>query len=182
MTEIALPTRSTLSTLPFGAPTAEVMDIFRRDGGLVLEGALTEAEVDQVNLDIDAAFEALHCGTIKEDEAARAFWGPRTKRLTNVVTLSRTWRERLIDRDETVDYVAAVFEGVSDAFWLQSSQAIEIHPGERAQPLHRDMGNYPIFFRNGPSGPDVQHDPVPLPRDRGRRRDPGDSGQPHVGF
>jgi len=144
-----------LSSLRFGAPTAEVMEIFRRDGGLVLEGALTEAEVAQVNADLEAGLEAMHCGTIKQDEFAQAFWGRRTKRMTNVVTLSRTWRERLIDRDETFSYVGAVFQGVSDAFWLQSSQAIEIQPGEKAQPLHRDMGNYPVFNQYGPSGPEV---------------------------
>jgi ectoine hydroxylase-related dioxygenase (phytanoyl-CoA dioxygenase family) len=151
----AATTKPGLAHLPFGAPTADVMEIFQRDGGLILDGALTKAEVAQVNADIDVELEALHCGTIKEDEAAQTFWGRRTKRLTNVVTLSRTWRERLIDRDETCGYVAAVFEGVSDAFWLQSSQAIEIHPGERAQPLHRDMANYPVFFRYGASGPEV---------------------------
>jgi ectoine hydroxylase-related dioxygenase (phytanoyl-CoA dioxygenase family) len=34
--------------------------------------------------------------------------------------------------------------------WLQSSQTIEIHPGEKAQVLHRDMDNYPVFRRYGP--------------------------------
>jgi ectoine hydroxylase-related dioxygenase (phytanoyl-CoA dioxygenase family) len=144
-----------LATLPFGAPTEEVMELFHRDGGLILEGALTEEEVARVNADIDAELERMHHGTVKEDEAAQVFFGRRTKRLTNLITLSPTWRERMIDRDETFAYVRAVFEGVSDAFWLQSSQAIEIHPGEKAQPLHRDMGNYPIFFRYGPSGPEV---------------------------
>ena len=32
---------------------------------------------------------------------------------------------------------------------------IEIHPGEKAQVLHRDMGNYPVFFRYGPQAPEV---------------------------
>jgi ectoine hydroxylase-related dioxygenase (phytanoyl-CoA dioxygenase family) len=155
MSETALQTKPGLATLPFGAPTEQVMEIFHRDGGLILEGALTAAEVAQVNADLDAALKALHAGTIKDDPAAQAFWGRKTKRLTNVVTFSPTWRERLIDRDETYDYVRSVFAGVSDSFWLQSSQAIEIQPGEQAQPLHRDMGNYPVFYRFGPEGPEV---------------------------
>jgi ectoine hydroxylase-related dioxygenase (phytanoyl-CoA dioxygenase family) len=144
-----------LATLPFGAPTDQVMEIFHRDGGLILDGALTDAEVAAVNADLDSALDVLHTGTIKDDPVAKAFWGAKTKRLTNVVTFSPTWRERLIDRDETYDYVKAVFKGVSDAFWLQSSQAIEIQPGEKLQPLHRDMGNYPVFHKCGPNGPDV---------------------------
>lgn len=155
MSDSDLQTKPALASLPFGAPTEQVMEIFHRDGGLVLEGALTAAEVAAVNADLDAALDALHSGTIKDDPDAQAFWGPKTKRLTNVVTLSPTWRERLIDRNETYDYVRTVFAGVSDSFWLQSSQAIEIQPGERAQPLHRDMGNYPVFNRYGPAAPEV---------------------------
>jgi len=155
MSEASLQTKPGLTTLPFGAPTDQVLEIFHRDGGLVLEGALTADEVAAVNADLDAALEALHTGTIKDDPMAQAFWGRKTKRLTNVVTFSPTWRNRLIDRDETYDYVKAVFAGVSDAFWLQSSQAIEIQPGEQVQPLHRDMGNYPVFFQFGPGGPEV---------------------------
>ncbi len=155
MPDTDLKTKPTLATLPFGAPTAQVMEIFHRDGGLILEGALTGAEVAAVNADLDAALEAMHTGTIKDDPVAQAFWGRKTKRLTNVVSFSPTWRERLIDRDETYDYVKTVFAGVSDAFWLQSSQAIEIQPGEKLQPLHRDMGNYPVFNQYGPAGPEV---------------------------
>lgn len=155
MSEAALQTKPGLMTLPFGAPTDQVMEIFHRDGGLILEGALTPEEVAAVNADLDAALEALHSGTIKDDPEAQAFWGRKTKRLTNVVSFSPTWRDRLIDRDETYDYIKSVFKGVSDSFWLQASQAIEIQPGEKAQPLHRDMGNYPVFFQFGPSGPEV---------------------------
>lgn len=155
MSDTSPQTKPALTTLPFGAPTDQVMEIFHRDGGLILEGALTPAEVATVNADLDAALEAMHTGTIKDDPIAQEFWGSKTKRLTNAVTLSPTWRERLIDRDETYDYVKSVFTGVSETFWLQSSQVIEIEPGEKVQPLHRDMGNYPIFRRYGPNGPEV---------------------------
>lgn len=144
-----------LPTLRWGAPVAEVLELVHRDGGVILEDALTEAEVAAINADMDAEIAALQAGSLKGDEMAQAFHGKRTKRLTNLVTISKTYRERLLDNDHTHDYVAAFFKGVCETFWLQSSQAIEIHPGERAQPLHRDMGNYPIFYRNGPEGPEV---------------------------
>jgi ectoine hydroxylase-related dioxygenase (phytanoyl-CoA dioxygenase family) len=148
-------TTATLARVRFGAPVDEVMAIYRRDGGLVLEDVLSEAEVAALNADLDAAFEALHCGTIKDDADAKAFWGERTKRLTNAVTLSQTYRTGIVDNDTTMGYVTEIYRGVSDTLWLNSSQAIEIHPGETAQPLHRDMANYPIFFRYGPAAPEV---------------------------
>ena len=144
-----------LQTVRFGAPVAEVMDLFARDGGVILEGILTPDELAQVNADIDPLIEALPCGSQKDDAFMQAFHGHRTKRLTNLITLSSTYRNRVIDSDITLGYVQAAFEGVSDTLWLQSSQVIEIHPGEVAQILHRDMANYPVFYRFGPEGPEV---------------------------
>lgn len=148
-------TRRALETVRFGAPVAEVMALIGRDGGVILEGMLTRAQVDQINVDLDAELDALHCGTIKEDELAKAFWGSRTKRLTSAISLSKTYRDAVVDNDVTLGYVTEMFKGVSDTLWLCASQIIEIHPGETAQMLHRDMANYPIFFRYGPSGPEV---------------------------
>lgn len=148
-------TCAALETVPFGAPVDRVVGLIERDGGVILDGMLTEAQVAQVNADLDAEVEAIACGTIKEDEDIKAFWGSRTKRLTNAITLSQTYREGVVDNDVTLGYVTELFRGVSDTLWLCSSQVIEIHPGETAQPLHRDMANYPIFFRYGPAGPEV---------------------------
>lgn len=152
MTELS---RSALPTIRFGAPVDDVMALVRRDGGVILEDMLTKAQVDRINADLDADLEALHCGTIKDDEVAKAFWGARTKRLTSAITLSQTYRDAVVDSDVTLGYITEMFRGVSDTLWLNASQIIEIHPGERAQMLHRDMANYPVFFRYGPSGPEV---------------------------
>ncbi len=144
-----------LEAVRFGAPVEQVMEIFERDGALILEDVLNPAEVAALNADLDAPLAALHCGTVKDDPAARAFWGERTKRLTNAVTLSQTYRDRIVDSDTTMAYVSEIYKSVTDILWLNSSQVIEIHPGEAAQPLHRDMANYPVFFRYGPSAPEV---------------------------
>lgn len=147
--------KATLTRLPYGAPVDEVMAVIRREGGVVLEGALNERQVAAINADLDDALLALRCGTVKDDEALKAFFGDRTKRLTNLVTLSKTYREEFVDNDVTVAYVKAMFADVSESVWLNAEQAIEIHPGEREQVLHRDMGNYPVFFRFGKDAPEV---------------------------
>jgi len=148
-------TRTALETIRFGAPVDEVMALLERDGAVILEDMLTPAQVAQINADLDPVVEAHPCGTIKEDEIAKVFWGARTKRLTSAITLSPAYREAIVDNDVTLGYVTEMLRGVSDTLWLCASQIIEIHPGESAQMLHRDMANYPIFFRYGPSGPEV---------------------------
>jgi ectoine hydroxylase-related dioxygenase (phytanoyl-CoA dioxygenase family) len=148
-------TRTALETIRFGAPVETVMALLERDGAVILEGMLSDAQVAQINADLDPALEARDCGAIKEDELAKVFWGARTKRLTSAITLSQTYRDAVVDNDVTLGYVTEMFRGVADTLWLCASQIIEIHPGETAQMLHRDMANYPIFFRYGPSGPEV---------------------------
>ena len=44
-----------------------------------------------------------------------------------------------------LEYVSAMFADVSESFWLNTCQVIEIHPGEKAQVLHQDMGNCQYF-------------------------------------
>lgn len=144
-----------LERRPFGAPVDEVMSIIRRDGGIIFENVLTAEQVAQVNADLDAGLERLRFGSLKDDAILKDFHGDRTKRMTNVVTLSRTFREAFLSHETTLGYIRAIYEGVSDTFWLNTAQCIEIHPGEKAQMLHRDMSNYPVFHQYGPDGPEV---------------------------
>lgn len=144
-----------VETVPWGTPPAEVMKIIDRDGVVIFEGALSRAQVDQVNADLDEAMEAMQQGSIKADEFLKDFHGDQTKRLTNVVSLSKTFREAILGHPTTLGYVGAAFAGVCESFWLSTSQVIEIHPGQKAQMLHRDMGNYPVFQKYGPDGPEI---------------------------
>jgi ectoine hydroxylase-related dioxygenase (phytanoyl-CoA dioxygenase family) len=140
-------TTKKLQSLAFGAPVADVVEVVHRDGAVILRDVLSPAQVAQVNADLDAALEALPCGSKKNNAEQQAFHGFRTKRLTNTITLSKTAREDFIGNPITLGYVAELFKDVCDTFWLQASQTIEIHPGEKMQFLHRDMDNYPVFRR-----------------------------------
>jgi ectoine hydroxylase-related dioxygenase (phytanoyl-CoA dioxygenase family) len=138
-----------LESVPFGAPIADVVRVVHRDGAVVLRDVLDAKQVAQINKDLDEPLEQTRCGSVKDNAEYQAFHGHRTKRLTNTITLSRTAREDFIGNPITLGYVTELFNDVCDTFWLQSSQTIEIHPGEQAQFLHRDMDNYPVFRRYG---------------------------------
>lgn len=147
--------KSDFVTAPFGTPVKDVMEIIRSEGGIILEDVLSSEEVKRVNEELDPYLYNYHTGSQGGDELMKEFWGALTKRLTNVVVLSQTYRDRFLSRPELHDYMAAMFKGVSDSFWVQATQAIEIMPGEKAQMLHRDVGNYPVFRESGPSAPEV---------------------------
>src|SRR5262249_50269189 len=141
-----------LESVPFGSAVDEVVTLVHRDGAVILRDALTAAQVAQINADLDGPLAAMPCGSAKDNVEQQLFHGYRTKRMTNTITLSKTVREDFIGNPITLGYVAELFKDVCDTFWLQASQTIEIHPGEKAQFLHRDMDNYPVFRRYGPDG------------------------------
>lgn len=144
-----------LEHIPFGSPVEDIMAIIDRDGGVILDGVLSPDEVDRLNGELDPYLSGYHTGAMGGDEVIREFWGALTKRVTNAVTLSETYRKRVLERPELWGYVDAMFKGVSNSFWVQATQIIEIMPGEDEQVLHRDMGNYPVFLQYGPQAPEV---------------------------
>lgn len=144
-----------LERLPFGAPVEDVMAIVRRDGGLILEDALSPEQLAQINADLDPHLRDYHTGAQGGDAIMKEFWGDLTKRVTNVFLLSETYRTALVDHPQVHEYIDAVFKGVSESVWLNATQVIEIMPGEDEQPLHRDMGNYPVFYQYGAAGPEI---------------------------
>ncbi|MBJ7438007.1 MAG: phytanoyl-CoA dioxygenase family protein [Sphingopyxis sp.] len=141
--------------LPWGASPEEVMAVMDRDGVLIFDDVLSTDQIAQVNADLDPHLASLQAGSLKDDEIVKEFHGDKTKRLTNIVSISKTFRDAVLGHPTTLGYVRAVYAGVSDSFWLNTAQVIELMPGEDLQILHRDVGNYPVFATFGPDGPEV---------------------------
>lgn len=137
-----------LERLDFGAPAELVGEICRRDGGLILSGAITRDEVDTINRDLDAVMEPLSGGSFAEGEENKIadFLGTRTKRLPHIVKYSETYRNRVLNREAMMGYVAQTVPGQPGTHSLYASHAIEILPGETAQDLHRDGGGLHLML------------------------------------
>ena len=73
------------------------------------------------------------------------FHGRQTKRLTNLVTHSKTFREEILDDDLFHDLGNVLYAAECGDWWLTTAQLIEIGPGNKAQMLHRDMAQYQPF-------------------------------------
>jgi ectoine hydroxylase-related dioxygenase (phytanoyl-CoA dioxygenase family) len=105
---------------------------FERDGYAVLEGVI-EAEL------VAALLEAIDRVMVDDDIAygTNAFLGFRTRRIFNLLP-----RDPLFARVPLHPEVLPVVEGVLDEQCLLSSlTAIEMQPGQEAQPLHADDGS-----------------------------------------
>lgn len=128
-----------------------------RPGEAADESALAAGEVERIADDIDARGYAVAEGVIPEDLrralvgtidrcfelfdvpfGGNAFLGTRTRRLFNLLA-----RDRLFERTPVFAGTLPVVERVLDDECLLSSlTAIEMNPGQAAQPLHADTGSY----------------------------------------
>lgn len=148
-------TTATLRRVPKGTPVSEILEIVDADGGVIIEGFLTADQVRRFNEEVQPAMDALGAGSKHDDEFVADFHGNQTKRLTNLVTLSRTFREEILEQDLVHDLGEAIFREESGDFWLTTGQVIEIGPGNKAQILHRDLENNHFAVTMGKSGPMV---------------------------
>ncbi|WKG05499.1 phytanoyl-CoA dioxygenase family protein [Mycolicibacterium sp. HK-90] len=146
---------SNLKRLPHTADIADILSIVDRDGGVILEGLLSPDQVARFNADVDSALSALAPGGTHTDELVQEFHGANTKRLTNLVSRSRVFREEIINHDLVHRLCDEIFLEESGTYWMTTAQAIEIGPGNRAQMLHRDLENWFPFVGMGPAGPEI---------------------------
>ncbi|OAQ59107.1 phytanoyl- dioxygenase protein [Pochonia chlamydosporia 170] len=133
----------------------DVLKVLREDGGVIIKGLLSQDQVDRMNQDIQPAMDQLAAGSTHSDEWTQQFHGTNTKRLTNLVTISQTFRQDILDNDIIHHLCEAVFLQDSGTYWLNTAQVIEIGPGNKAQELHRDQVQYPIFTHCGPDAPEA---------------------------
>ncbi|MBC2641980.1 phytanoyl-CoA dioxygenase family protein [Rhodococcus wratislaviensis] len=146
---------SILRSVPNSTPVNDIMTIVHEDGGVIIEDFLTEGQVRALNSDIDVAIGAIDPGAKYDDSFMIDFHGRNTKRLTRMFETSETFRTEVLDLDLFHALGDAVFLEESGTFWMTTAQVIEIGPGNSAQPLHRDLENWPLFVTLGPSGPEA---------------------------
>ncbi|NGM78770.1 phytanoyl-CoA dioxygenase family protein [Burkholderia multivorans] len=136
-----------------GTPADEVKKIIDADGGVIVKGLFAK-HVDRLNEELDPVVSGWREG-VKGNEWMEEFAGRKTKRVTQLVARSKTFREEMIDDATMLSYIDTMMLETSDSYWMNAAQVIQLQPGEKAQMLHRDLENYPIFRKYGREAPEV---------------------------
>ncbi|MFY0656045.1 MAG: phytanoyl-CoA dioxygenase family protein [Neptunomonas phycophila] len=142
-----------LQEIQAGTSPDVLKKIIDQDGGVIVKGLFAD-QVDRFNSDVDtviANWAPGHDGT----EWMQEFAGKKTKRVTQLIKRSKTFREEMIDNDIMLSYIDQLLLDTCDSYWMNAAQVIEMQSGESLQFLHRDLENYPVFRSYGPSGPEV---------------------------
>jgi ectoine hydroxylase-related dioxygenase (phytanoyl-CoA dioxygenase family) len=146
-------TRPEIQRLEASAGPDAVLAALHQDGAVIIKGLFTKDQVRRLNEEVQPAMDKITSGSHHADEWVNEFHGDSTKRLNGVVALSNTFRHEFLESELVHACCEAIFLKDAGGYWLNSAQVIDIGPGSKAQPLHRDQWQFPIFTHSGPDAP-----------------------------
>src|SRR5437899_8664363 len=121
------------------SPSDPWLTRLRRDGYCIIHGLIGHDLVTGLAADLAERFE-------RTPFCEGVFYGGRTKRFGGVLKRSGL-AEAFVRHPLILDIVQAVLGPYCDRFQLNLTQALEIYPGQDAQPPHRDQDMW-----GGPKG------------------------------
>jgi len=126
-----------IRTLDKDSRTNEILQALKDDGGVIVANLVNDDVVDQVSKELRPHYDA-HGAKHQSD-----FYGYTTLRIYAVPGVSRASLD-LIAHPRVLEVADGILNPHCDNYQLGSSAAIEIHPGEKDQELHRDDDIYPV--------------------------------------
>lgn len=128
-----------LESLDANAPSAVVVEVLRRDGGVIVRNLAPLALIDVCAAELRGPLDAF-------DESQRTdFSGVKTLRCGGVLRYAPSCAA-LIAHQLVLDVADGVLLPSCAEYQIGSTTGIEILPGESEQQLHRDDTPYPIQF------------------------------------
>ncbi|MDE0418765.1 MAG: phytanoyl-CoA dioxygenase family protein [bacterium] len=119
------------------APVPEIVEAIRRDGAAIVENYVDDAVADEVRHDLREPFDQVG-RSIESD-----FNGYTTLRVNSVLDISPA-SAGIVGHRGMMRVLDAILLDHCTSYLIGSCTAIEIHPGETTQVLHRDDTIYPV--------------------------------------
>ncbi len=131
----------TLQTFNATSETSAIVAALMQDGGAIVAEQAEHPVLDKVAKELRPHFDK------QGRDFQNEFNGYKTLRLSGILGISRTAAD-LIAHPRVMEIADAVLRPNCVNYRIGSCTAIEIHPGEESQILHRDDGFYPIRIPN----------------------------------
>ncbi|KAJ5716308.1 hypothetical protein N7493_008219 [Penicillium malachiteum] len=132
-----------------------IIKSLQQDGAVILQSLFSSQQVNSFLEDTKEPLACVRQGTEYSDEKLRLFYGSKTKRLSDLTSVSPTFRKDFLDHDLIHRVCETIFVPQCGTYWLGGAEIVEVGPGEKDQPLHRDQDEWPIFKLIGPSAPEA---------------------------
>ncbi len=119
------------------SPIPDIVGAIRRDGAAIVENYVDDAVADQVRDDLREPFDKVGRSTESD------FNGYTTLRVNSVLDISPA-SAGIVGHRGMMRVLDAILLDHCTSYLIGSCTAIEIHPGETGQVLHRDDTIYPV--------------------------------------
>lgn len=126
-----------VQTLDRESDSNDVVAALMGDGGVIVADQVSDDVIDRILENLRGPFDE------QGHKFQNDFNGYTTLRLGGILGLSRASAD-LIAHPRVMEVADAVLKRHCSSYRIGSTTAIEIHPGEKAQVLHRDDGFYPM--------------------------------------
>ncbi|KAL4811691.1 hypothetical protein BDW67DRAFT_179379 [Aspergillus spinulosporus] len=131
--------------------TTTVQKYLEDVGAVILEGAFTHETIQDLNRDLDPAFDA----TDLVVSADHAFQPVQSKYVFNLPVISKTFRHDILNSPALHGVARSFFEGTGD-YWLTAASSGQLYPGHAPQELHRDESlTHPLVQYQTPGAPPI---------------------------
>jgi ectoine hydroxylase-related dioxygenase (phytanoyl-CoA dioxygenase family) len=131
------------------AEIGPVLDTIERDGGVIVPGMLRDDAVVDIVADLETALAATQPGSTDPEQMWHQFHGANTKRFTGLAARSDAFVDHGLLNPLLLAVADALLLPNAADYWLNTGQVMAIGPGEPAQVIHRDEGNWPEVRRPG---------------------------------
>lgn len=126
-----------VQTLDRESDSNDVVAALMQNGGVIVADQVSDDVIDRILENLRGPFDE------QGHKFQNDFNGYTTLRLGGILGLSRASAD-LIAHPRVMEVADAVLKRHCSNYRIGSTAAIEIHPGEKAQVLHRDDGFYPL--------------------------------------
>ena len=121
----------------------EALTEIATSGAVIIDGMLGADVAEQIKAELDDDYRATSPGSKSGMETWETFHGAKTIRLTGLAARSRTFVDHGLLNPVLLAVADALLLSSASDYWLNTGQVMAVGPGEPAQYLHRDEGNWP---------------------------------------
>ena len=121
----------------------EALTEIATSGAVIVDGMLGADVAEQIKAELDEDYRATSPGSKSGMKTWETFHGAKTIRLTGLAARSRTFVDHGLLNPVLLAVADALLLSSASDYWLNTGQVMAVGPGEPAQYLHRDEGNWP---------------------------------------